>query len=144
LPVSKPRPLSRVTLAATRDAVLRSATWYVNNIQPDGSVTYKMWPSENRYSDEYNHVRHTLATWNLVQAYHLDPKPEYLTLAERAQDWTLKYLVEENGMAYYSYDKANKLGSVVVGLLGMIDLAKAKKSHEWDDLMKRQGKFVGR
>ena len=137
-----PIPLSRVTLAATRDAVLRSATWYVNNIQPDGSVTYKMWPSENRYSDEYNHVRHTLATWNLVQAYHLDPKPEYLTLAERAQDWTLKYLVEENGMAYYSYDKANKLGSVVVALLGMIDLAKAKKSHEWDDLMKRKGKFV--
>jgi hypothetical protein len=137
-----PIPLSRVTLAATRDAVLRSAAWYVNNIQPDGSVTYKMWPSENRYSDEYNHVRHTLATWNLVQAYHLDPKPEYLTLAERAQDWTLKYLVEENGMAYYSYDNANKLGSVVVGLLGMIDLAKAKKSHEWDELMKRQGKFV--
>jgi hypothetical protein len=137
-----PIPLSRVTLASTRDAVLRSATWYVNNIRPDGSVTYKMWPSENRYSDEYNHVRHTLATWNLVQAWSLDPKPEYLTLAERAQDWTLKYLVEENGMAYYRYDNANKLGSVVVGLMGMIDLSRAKKSHEWDELMKRQGKFV--
>ena len=137
-----PIPLSRVTLAATRDAVLRSATWYVNNIHPDGSVTYKMWPSENRYSDEYNHVRHTLATWNLVQSWTLDPKPEYLTLAERAQDWTLKYLVEEDGMAYYSYDKANKLGSVVVGLMGMIDLSRAKKTHEWDELMKRQGKFV--
>jgi hypothetical protein len=137
-----PIPLSRVTLAATREAVLRSATWYVNNIQPDGSVTYKMWPSENRYSDEYNHVRHTLATWNLVQAWNLDPKPEYLTLAERAQDWTLKYLVEEDGMAYYSYDNANKLGSVVVGLMGMIDLSRAKKTHEWDELMKRQAKFV--
>jgi hypothetical protein len=137
-----PIPLSKVTIASTRDAVLRSAAWYVNNIQPDGSVTYKFWPSENRYSDEYNHVRHTLATWNLVLAYHLDPKPEYLTLAERAQDWTMKYLVEENGMAYYSYDKVNKLGSVVVGLLGMIDLSRAKNSHEWDELMKRQGKFV--
>jgi hypothetical protein len=121
-----PIPLSRVTLAATRDAVLRSATWYENNIHPDGSVLYKVWPSENRYSDEYNHVRHTLATWNLVTAWSLDPKPEYLALAERAQDWTLKYLVEEDGMAYYSYDKANKLGSVVVGLMGMIDLSKRR------------------
>jgi hypothetical protein len=137
-----PIPLSKVTIASTQQAVLRSAEWYLNNIQPDGSVTYKMWPSENRYSDEYNHVRHTLATWNLAQAWLLDPRPEYLEVAERAQDWTMKYLVEEDGMAYYSYDHVNKLGSVVVGLLGMIDLSRAKKTHEWDELMKRQGKFV--
>ena len=58
------------------------------NLLPNGQVIYKMWPSENRYASEYNLVRHTLATWNLVQAWEMDKeRTEFLTGAQAALDF---------------------------------------------------------
>lgn len=136
-----PVTLSKVTLPRVREAILAAGDWYLANLLPDGRVTYKMWPSENRYSDEYNHVRHTLATWNLVQAWRLDPRPEYLDGAKRALEWTNRWRKDEGDRAVYEYGGNRKLGSAVVALLGIIDLAEATGDHQWDDLMKRLGRF---
>ncbi len=131
-----------VTLASVRAAILSSGNWYLKNLYPDGRVTYKVWPAENRYSDEYNHVRHTLATWNLVQAWRLDPRPEYLEGAQRALRWTNLSRKDEGDRAVYEYGGNRKLGSAVVGLLGILDLAEATGDHQWDDLMARLGRFT--
>ena len=113
------------------------------NLQDNGQVTYKFWPSENRYSNEYNLVRHTLATWNLVQAWEIDKsRTEFLEAAERALNWTLQWRVDEGDMSFIHYNNNRKLGSVVVGLMGMIDLARATGSDQWDDLMVRFGNFT--
>lgn len=137
-----PVALSDVTLSSVRASILASGDWYLKNLYPDGRVTYKVWPAENRYSDEYNHVRHTLATWNLVQAWRLDPRPEYLEGAKRALDWTNQSRKDEGDRAVYEYGGNRKLGSAVVGLLGIIDLAEATGDPQWDDLMARLGRFT--
>ena len=155
-------PMSQVSLAAIRDGILASGEWYLANLQDNGQVTYKFWPSENRYSSEYNFVRHTLSTWNLVQAWEIEPRPEFLEGAKSALDYTDSHLVKEDigpacekvewcdperldvsgQMAYYSYNNNQKLGSVVVNLLGLVDLARATGSTEWDEQMKEMGRFV--
>ncbi len=141
-------PMQSVTLEAVRKGVVMAGEWYMNNLQPDGRVVYKFWPSENRYSNEYNHVRHTLATWNLVQAYEMDPsREEFLDGARHALNWTNKYLKYETDekvgdMAFYSFKNNQKLGSVVVNLLGMVDLARMTKDRQWDDLMIKMGNFT--
>jgi len=131
-----------VTLDRVRAAILAAGDWYLRNLQPDGRVTYKVWPSENRYSNEYNHVRHTLATWNLTQAWTLDPKPAYLDGAKKALEWTNLARKDTGEVTAYEYAGTRKLGSAVVGLLGIIDLAQATGDHQWDDLMKRLGRFA--
>ena len=93
-------------------------------------------------SDEYNHVRHTLATWNLWEAWTLDPRPEFLEGALRAQKWTLRWTAEKDGMAFMTHGGRTKLGSVVVGLLGMIETARATNDHSNDELMRKFGRFV--
>lgn len=159
-------PTSLVTTTTVRESILLAGEWYLMNLQPNGQVTYKFWPEDNRYSNEYNHVRHTLATWNLWQAWTLDPRPEFLEGALRAQKWTMQALVErkeeslvgwewddvnrspygaeikKEGMAYYTHGNNTKLGSVVVGLLGMIEVAKATNDHSNDELMRKLGRFV--
>ncbi len=135
-------PMDFVTLTTTRESILYAGEWYLANLKPDGQVTYKFWPEENRYSNEYNHVRHTLATWNLWQAWTLDPRPEFLEGAIRAQKWTLRALGEKDGMAFLTHNGQTKLGSVVVALLGMIEVAKATNDHSLDELMRKFGKFV--
>ncbi|MDP2315588.1 MAG: hypothetical protein Q8P41_22000 [Pseudomonadota bacterium] len=137
-----PVPLDFVNQTTVRESILLAGEWYLANLNAEGEVTYKFWPEENRYSNEYNHVRHTLATWNLWQAYTLDPRPEFLEGAIRAQDWTLRWLGEKDGMAYMTHAGQTKLGSVVVALLGMIEVAKTTGDHSNDELMRKFGKFV--
>ncbi|MFZ5478677.1 MAG: hypothetical protein ACOZNI_18035 [Myxococcota bacterium] len=137
-----PVPLDFVNLTTVRDSVVLAGEWYLANLQPNGQVTYKMWPEENRYSNEYNHVRHTLATWNLWQAWTLDPRPEFMEGAIRAQKWTLESLGEWDGMAFLTHGGRTKLGSVVVALLGMVEVARATGDHSNDELMRKFGKFV--
>ena len=155
-------PMSAVTLASVRDGIIAAGEWYLANLKPNGQVTYKFWPAENRYSNEYNFVRHTLSTWNLVQSWELDPRPEFLDGAKAALAYTNAHLVREDvqtacdavawcerdrldvegQMAFYSYNNNQKLGSVVVNLLGMIDLARATGSTEWDEQLIEMGRFV--
>ncbi len=137
-----PVPLDFVNQTTTKESIVLAGEWYLANLTPEGQVTYKFWPEENRYSNEYNHVRHTLATWNLWQAWTLDPRPEFLEGAIRAQDWTLRSLGEKDGMAFMTHGGQTKLGSVVVALLGMIEVAKATGDHSNDELMRKFGKFV--
>jgi hypothetical protein len=137
-----PVPMDFVTQETTKEAIVFAGEWYLANLRADGEVTYKFWPEDNRYSNEYNHVRHTLATWNLWQAWTLDPRPEFLEGAIRAQEWTLKALGEKDGMAFMSHAGQTKLGSVVVALLGMIEVAKATGDHSNDELMRKFAKFV--
>ena len=137
-----PVPLQGLTLEAIEDGVVSAGDWYIANLQENGQVTYKFWPAENRYSNEYNLVRHTLATWNLVQAWHYDPRPEFLDGAREALEWTLQYVKDEGEMSFISYNNNQKLGSVVVGLLGMVELAQATGDKQWDDLMRKFGEFV--
>ncbi|MSQ03160.1 MAG: hypothetical protein EXR71_14935 [Myxococcales bacterium] len=159
-------PLDAVSLPIVKSAIIYAGEWWLANLQPDGTVTYKFWPEENRYSDEYNHVRHELATWNLWQAWTLDPRPEFMEGAIRAQDWTLRALVERDGtnlepwekelvdasplkeeiyrdgMAYLTYAQNTKLGSAVVGLFGMVEVARATGDHSNDELMRKLGRYV--
>jgi hypothetical protein len=159
-------PIDGVNLATVKGAIIYAGEWWLANLQPDGTVTYKFWPEENRFSNEYNHVRHELATWNLWQAWTLDPRPEFLEGAIRAQDWTLRSLVErgsadfepwerafidasphkdaiyKDGIAYFTYGNNTKLGSVVVGLYGMMEVARATNDHSKDELMRDLGRFV--
>ena len=159
-------PLSFVNLDTVKASILDAGEWWLANLQPDGSVTYKFWPEDDRYSDEYNHVRHELATWNLWQAYTLDPRPDFLEGAIRAENWTLqstqirnrknmvdweraivnnsKYKdeINEKGMAYFTYANNTKLGSAVVGLFGMIEVAKTTGDHSKDELLRQIGRYV--
>ena len=137
-----PVPMEFVNQTTTKESILLAGEWYLANLMPDGVVTYKFWPEDNRYSNEYNHVRHTLATWNLWQAWTLDPRPEFLEGAIRAQDWSLRSLGEKDGMAFMTHGGQTKLGSVVVALMGMIEVAKSTGDRSNDELMRKFAKFV--
>ncbi|MFH1463974.1 MAG: hypothetical protein ABIO70_06295 [Pseudomonadota bacterium] len=137
-----PVPMELATLDNTRTSILSAADWWLYNMKPDGSVVYKWWPAENRESNEYNIVRHALATWNLALAYRLDPRQEYIDGAIKAQDFTLKFLKEEGDMAYVDFNDVVKLGTVVVGLLGMIEVARITGDHSNDELMRKWANFT--
>ncbi len=135
-------PMEEVSIDVLAQSVVMGGEWYLENTDDKGFIRYKFWPSENRTSNEYNLVRHTLGAWNLVQAYMLDPRPEFLEEAKRVLGYTLQYRVDEEDRTFFKYNNNQKLGTVVVQLMGLIDLARASGSTEWDDLMIRMGNFT--
>lgn len=140
-------PMNAVTIDRIREGVVKAGEWYLTNLQPDGSVVYKFWPEENRYANENNLVRHTLSTWNLVQAYEMDPRPEFLDAARKTLEFTQSKMLtetdDEHGeMLYYRYKNNVKLGAVVINILGVVDLAKQTGSKEYDDLLIKLGNFT--
>ena len=93
---------------------------------------------ENRYANENNIVRHTLSTWNLVQAYD-GASAKFLDAAKATLGFTQSHMVEETDaehgeMALYRSNN-RKLGTVVINILGIVDLARASGSKEYDDLL---------
>lgn len=142
-------PMEAVTVASARQAIVDAGEWYMNNMAEDGSVVYKMWPATNRYSDEYNIVRHALSTWNLVQAWQMDPtRTEFLEGARRTFEFTQQYLVYDTNpetgerMAIYNFNRNQKLGTVVIQLLGLIELARALDTTEFDVQIREMGNFI--
>ncbi|MGB0639043.1 MAG: hypothetical protein ACPGTU_06920, partial [Myxococcota bacterium] len=67
--------------------------------------------------------------------------------ARRALDWSNEHLEYEDHdtfgrMAFYRYNNNVKLGSVVINILGIVDLARATGSDEFDPLLKQLGNFT--
>lgn len=141
-------PMSGVTLASVRAGIIAGGDWYLQNMGPEGQVIYKYWPHENRYSNEYNIVRHTLATWNLVQAWTLDQRrTDFLVGARKTFDFTQKFVKTAPApdgqlMAYYEHEGNIKLGTTVVQLLGLVELAKATQDKQYDELLRQYGRFI--
>lgn len=135
-------PMEAVNLDVLAQSVVMGGEWYVENTDETGLINYKFWPAENRTSNEYNLVRHTLGVWNLVQAYNFDPRPEFLAKARAVLDYTRKFEVTEEDRTFFRYNNNQKLGTVVVQLMGLIDLARASGSTEWDALMIEMGNFT--
>lgn len=146
------------------------AEWWLKNMRDDGSVNYKFWPVTNRFSTEYNEVRHILAARDLAAAHrHLDDE-RYLEGARRAMDWLMAFLIDGDSpkkqtppdgllplpdpppgallFRYPSEKKSSgprpnqKLGTVAVALLGWIEWARASGSASEDDRIVRMARYV--
>ena len=146
--------LDDVTDEAMRQMLIDGGEWWLRNEQPDGRYNYKYWPTQNRMSDNYNEVRHILATRDLADTWRYRKDDRYLQGARRGMDWLLQYQVHhgdpvdpkwphppENTMLFRVANN-QKLGTVAVALLGWVEWAKATGSHEQDENIREMAAFV--
>lgn len=154
--------MDEMTDETIRDMLVDGGEWWLRNQHEDGSFVYKYWPEQNRYSDDYNEVRHILSTRDLADTWRYRQDPRYLQGAREAMDWLLEYEVEDTddkhatlphppaGTTLFRYPHANtrtkvanqKLGTVAVALLGWVEWAKATGSKEEDARIRKMANFV--
>ena len=125
----------------------------MHNMKENGRIEYKYWPVQNRRSDDYNEVRHILATRDLADTWRYENDPRYLEGSRRAMDWLLTYEVDASSapegpmphppegttlFRYPSYEEMKKggrpsnqkLGTVAVALLAG-SLGRTQRAAMW-------------
>jgi len=158
-------PMSHVTDKNVQQMLIDGGEWWLENMFEDGSFEYKYWPTQNRRSEEYNEVRHILGARDLADAWRYRNDDRFLEGSRKSMDWLLKYQVHDTdkvdptmphpppGTMLFRYPKATealkfkkpvnqKLGTVAVALLGWLAWADATGSHEEDERIRKQAKFV--
>jgi len=91
-----PEAVSRTSL---RNDVLWATRWLTENLQPDGRFRYLYRPEQDYYlsdsqvEEQYNEVRHGLATYALFMSYREHPDPALWAAAEKSLRWILGSVV---------------------------------------------------
>jgi hypothetical protein len=155
-------PMSELTDENIRQMLVDGGEWWLRNQHSDGSFVYKYWPDQNRFSTDYNEVRHILAARDLADTWRYRHDPRYLAGSRKAMDWLLKYQIQDtdpadkllpsppSGAMLFRYpDKIingdvpnQKLGTVAVALLGWVAWAEATGSHEEDARIRKMATYV--
>lgn len=145
-----------------RQMLIDGGEWWLRNQLPDNSFVYKYWPDQNRFSGDYNEVRHILAARDLADTWRHRPDPRYLDGARRAMDWLVQFEVRDtdppaDGLPQPPPDSLlfrypserigeklpnQKLGTVVVALLGWIRWAEETGSRDEDDRIRRMATYA--
>ncbi|TVQ91872.1 MAG: hypothetical protein EA397_08200 [Deltaproteobacteria bacterium] len=147
-----------------RDMLVAGGEWWLYNLQEDDSFTYKYWPEQNRFSSDYNEVRHLLGVRDLADTWRYRKDPRYLQGSRRAMDWIMRYAVRDTdppdsrlphppaGSMLFRYPfkpgevprkpPNQKLGTVAVALLGWVPYARVSGDRSEDENIRAMAKFV--
>ena len=87
--------MAGLTDESIRQMLVDGGEWWIHNMRSDGSINYKYWPEQNRLSDDYNEVRHILATRDLADTFRYKRDRRYLTGAQLAMGWLNRYAIED-------------------------------------------------
>jgi|GEM_PF-3600918 len=96
-----PLPATRENLSrrALREGIYWATRWLVENLQPDGAFRYLYRPeldyylSDKQVVEQYNEVRHGLASYALFLSHPEVPGAELWEAAERSLRWNLERVV---------------------------------------------------
>jgi len=118
-----------ITPEILRERIDLAGDYLKRETDDEGRLTYDykaVWDEEAR---DYNILRHAGTTYSMLQAYRLNGDPELLAAAERAVDFFMRRMREDEGnpgewFVVWKRRRA-KLGGVGLGLCMMVELEKA-------------------
>lgn len=94
-----PPTKENLSRAAIRNGIYWATRWLVENLQPDGAFRYLYRPeldhylSDKQVVEQYNEVRHGLASYSLFMSHQEVPSAELWEAAERSLRWNLERVV---------------------------------------------------
>jgi hypothetical protein len=108
-------PLQAVTPKRLDQALDLMIGWFLNNIDDDGRLTYKYWPSRGAESEEDNTIRQFMATACLgVLAQHTARADVREAAAQNLACNLRRFYREQDGLGLIEYDGTIKLGAIAL------------------------------
>lgn len=111
--------LREVTRESTEHLAERLKRWLLRNVNADGRMTYKYWPSRGEESTANNMLRQWMATWCLAR---VAKDKEEVALARRNLEYNLATSYREEGtLGLIVCDGKVKLGAIALATLALLE-----------------------
>jgi len=115
-------PQSEVTQQTVEGLAQRMSVWLAGNVNEDGRLTYKYWPSQAKESKRNNMIRQWMATTALGRIARRSNSPQVIQIADRNMRYNLaNFYREENGLGIVEYDEKIKLGALAMAALAIVE-----------------------
>lgn len=132
-PVVKVHPLHRgsrpVPLEELSGTVLQTMTslmgdWLLRQVQGDGRLPYKYFPSRGEAASSNNLIRQFMATLAMVRYARHTERPDHRVLATHNLAYNLQQFYRSQGeLGFVEYDRKVKLGAVALAALAILEHA---------------------
>ena len=111
-----------VTREGVEGLARRMADWMIRNVDAEGRMTYKYWPSRGEESSSNNMIRQWMASVCLVRLGDFYDDAELLALAERNIRYNLaRFYREDGGLGLIEFREKVKLGAVALAALAIAE-----------------------
>ncbi len=140
------RELDRAEVSKTIETM---ANWLLRQVQADGRMTYKYFPSRGKESTGNNLIRQFMATISLIRYAKFINRPDCWILAAHNLNYNLKNFYRiENEIGVVEYDEKVKLGAISLAALAILEYSerdgKEKIDREYADIFDRLCKCIDR
>ncbi len=107
------------------------AQWMRRNLQPDGRMVYRLYPSSGREGSGNNMIRQWMASLCLSRMAARAADPELEGLAARNLRYNLRrFYTEEHGLGLIEYRGTVKLGAVALAALALLEHPQSERFRD--------------
>lgn len=128
------------------DIVTNASSFLIDQVKPDGSFVYGMYPRFDHDIDNYNIVRHASTLWSLVCQYRMTGNKDLVSVIDRAIDYMIKNAVvySDDNTAYLLEDKSSeiKLGGCGVAVIALTEYMDAFDSNKYQEVAEKLGNGI--
>lgn len=140
------RVIDNVDKAFVSDIVKNASSFLINQVKPDGSFVYGMYPRFDNDIDNYNIVRHASTLWSLVCQYRMTGNEDLVSVIESAIDYMIENAViySDENTAYLLESKSSeiKLGGCGVAVVALTEYMDAFNSDKYADVAVKLGNGI--
>jgi len=120
-------PLETLSGDVLADMTHCMGQWMVRQVQIDGRMMYKYFPSRGEESAANNLIRQFMATLSLIRYARFTQQETHWTLARHNLNYNLKqFYCAENRLGMVEYDGKVKLGAIALAALAILESADAE------------------
>lgn len=126
-------PMSQVNQQGVEALAKGMQQWMENQLQADGRMVYRYFPSRGEESTGNNMIRQYMASVCLVRLanYHDDPK--LAEMAERNLRYNFQHFYRQDGdLGLITFRRASKLGAAALAALGIVEAPFREKLAEYE------------
>jgi hypothetical protein len=115
-------PLTAVSPAEIQTMITTMAGWLFRQIQLDGRLIYRYFPSRGEESNKNNAIRQFMATLCLIRYAQISQKPEHQLLAIHNLNYNLKrFYRKHEHLGLIEHEGKIKLGSLAIAALCLLE-----------------------
>lgn len=131
-------PLSQVSRESAGQLARLATDWMSNNLQANGRMTYKYWPSARVESQSNNMIRQWMATIALIRAArHWGDEGLMQRAADNIEYNLGQFYREENGFGLIEWQGKIKLGAVALAALALVEHAESQRWAQQEAALRR-------